>query len=66
MGKTHRSDIAHQFADLPKLRAAAPKINFIAQEANRNSTEINVVEETQIMPTSNHEILNADLVTVKH
>jgi glycosyltransferase involved in cell wall biosynthesis len=59
MGKTHRSDIAHQFADLPKLRAAAPKINFIAQEANRNSTEINVVEETQIMPISNHEILNA-------
>ena len=59
IGKTHRSDIAHQFADLPKLRAAAPKINFIAQEANRNSTEINVVEETQIMPTSNHEILNA-------
>ena len=59
IGKTHRSDIAHQFADLPKLRAAAPKINFIAQEANRNSTEINVVEETQIMPISNHEILNA-------
>ena len=59
IGKTHRSDIAHQFADLPKLRAAAPKINFIAQEANRNSTEINVVEETQIMSTSNHEILNA-------
>ena len=59
IGKTHRSDIAHQFADLSKLRAAAPKINFIAQEANRNSTEINVVEETQIMPTSNHEILNA-------
>ncbi len=59
IGKTHRSDIAHQFADLPKLRAAAPKINFIAQEANRNSTEINVVEETQIMSISNHEILNA-------
>ena len=59
IGKTHRSDIAHQFADLPKLRAAAPKINFIAQEANRNSTEINVVEETQIMPISNNEILNA-------
>ena len=59
IGKTHRSDIAHQFADLPKLRAAAPKINFIAQEANRNSTEINVVEETQIIPISNHEILNA-------
>jgi len=59
LGHTNRSDIAHQFADLPKLRAAAPKLNFIVQESNRNSTEINIVEETQIMSVSNLEILDA-------
>ena len=58
LGHTNRSDIAHQFADLPKLRAAAPKLNFIVQESNRNSTEVNIVEETQIMSVSNLEILD--------
>ena len=47
-GKSARTDILNQFANLPKLKMAAPKINFIVQESNRYSTEINVVDNEEI------------------
>ena len=47
-GKSNRTDILAQFADLPKLKVAAPKINFILQESNRNTTEINTIDYTEV------------------
>jgi len=52
LGFTNRSDIANQFADLPKLKAIAPKLNFITQESNRNSTEFNMIDQIQTLPLS--------------
>ena len=63
-GKTNRTDILNQFKDLPKLKVAAPKLNFIIQESNRFSTEINVVNNEEIQMINNdyidpNEILDA-------
>jgi len=49
-GKSARTDILNQFKGLPKLRIAAPKINFITQESNRFSTEINTVDYNEVIP----------------
>ena len=40
-GMTHRQDILAEFADLPKLKVAAPKINFFEQEKSAGITEGN-------------------------
>ena len=40
-GMTHRQDILAEFADLPKLKVAAPKINFFIQEKSAGITEGN-------------------------
>jgi glycosyltransferase involved in cell wall biosynthesis len=44
IGNSPRKDILEQFEGLTKLKAAAPKINFVTQLGNRNSTEVNVVD----------------------
>ena len=41
LGKTYRQDILSEFADLPKLKGAAPVVNFFEQEGNNNLTEFN-------------------------
>ena len=64
-GKTARTDILNQFKNLPKLKFAAPKLNFIKQESNRFSTEINVVNSEELNNymvneyTNPNEILDA-------
>ena len=60
LGFTNRSDIANQFANLPKLKATAPKLNFIIQESNRNSTEFNLPTQTEeyMQPSNSFEILD--------
>ena len=40
-GMTHRQDILAEFADLPKLKVAAPKVNFFTQEKSAGITEGN-------------------------
>jgi len=44
IGNSPRKDIIEQFSGLTQLKAAAPKINFVTQLGNRNSTEVNVVD----------------------
>ena len=57
-GKTARTDILNQFKDLPKLNFAAPKVNFIKQESNRFSTEINVVNSEELNNYMVNEYIN--------
>ena len=40
-GMTHRQDILAEFADLPKLKVAAPKTNYFEQEKSAGITEGN-------------------------
>ena len=41
LGKTFRQDILAEFSDLPKLKGAAPVVNFFEQETNNSLTELN-------------------------
>ena len=57
-GKTTRTDILNQFKDLPKLKFAAPKIDFVKQESNRFSTEINVINNKELNNYMINESIN--------
>jgi len=57
-GKTTRTDILNQFKDLPKLKFAAPKIDFVKQESNRFSTEINVINNEELNNYMINESIN--------
>jgi len=53
-GMTHRQDILAEFADLPKLKVAAPKINFFEQDKSAGVTEGNK-PTAEILDDSNWE-----------
>jgi len=55
IGNSPRKDILEQFDGLTKLRAAAPKINFITQNGNRNSTEVNMTDFISKVPLIENE-----------
>lgn len=61
IGKTQREDILEIFKDLPKLNIAAPVINYVKQETNRNSTEYNS-EYSIVNPLPANEPTNQDII----
>lgn len=67
IGKTSRTDILEKYKDLPKLKAAAPKDNFILQEGNRGTTEY-MIEQPIIenQPPMLPEPLTTNLLEIKN
>lgn len=54
-GKTDRVDILEEYKDFPKLKAAAPKVNFFEQQESKGLTNFNREDLPEIKDTSNWE-----------